>query len=60
MLCTSSSDCSIQSDRIVIKDEMNKLENLIEFNDLIIDVKKGSEIASAEMIENGSITRTFK
>lgn len=59
-----SSDCSIQSDHIAIKNEEKNSQSLIHFNDLIVDVKKGTEIASPEMnnsaIENGSITRTFK
>ncbi len=58
------SDCSIQTDQVVIEDEEQHWQTLIHFNDLIIDVKKGTEVApletNANATEDGQVRRTFK
>jgi hypothetical protein len=58
------SDCSIQTDRIVIEDEEQHQQTSIHFNELIIDVDKGTEVASSETNTNatqeGQIRRIFK
>jgi hypothetical protein len=59
-----NSDCSIQTDQVVIEDEEQHCQTSIHFNDLIIDVNKGTEVASSEANTNetkeGQIRRTFK
>jgi len=60
----SSIDCSIQADQVVIEDEEQHWKSSIHFNDLIIDVNKGTEVTSPETNTNatkeGHIRRTFK
>ncbi|CAF0816146.1 unnamed protein product [Rotaria sp. Silwood1] len=58
------SDCSIQTDQFVIEDEQQHHQTIIHFNNLIIDVNKGTEVASPSTNINttrdGQIYRTFK
>lgn len=57
-----NSDCSIQTDQVVI--EKNHQKTIIHLNDLIIDVQKGTEVTSSTVNTNGTqdeqIQRTFK
>jgi hypothetical protein len=53
----SSIDCTIQADQVIIRDEEQHWQTTIHLNNLIIDINKGTEIASPEV---GQIRRTFK
>ncbi|CAF4791587.1 unnamed protein product, partial [Rotaria sp. Silwood2] len=57
-------DCSIQADQCVVKVEEQHCQTVIHFNNLIIDVNKGTEIASPSINTNATeqkqIHRTFK
>ncbi|CAF3191664.1 unnamed protein product [Rotaria sp. Silwood2] len=59
-----SADCSIQADQFVVKVEEQHCQTVIHFNNLIIDVNKGTEIASPSINTNATeqkqIHRTFK
>ncbi|CAF1417819.1 unnamed protein product [Rotaria sp. Silwood1] len=59
-----SADCSVQADQFVIEDEEQHHQTVIHFNNLIIDVNKGTEVASpstnTNVIRDGQIHRTFK
>ncbi|CAF2767683.1 unnamed protein product [Rotaria sp. Silwood2] len=59
-----SADCSIQADQCVVKVEEQHCQTVIHFNNLIIDVNKGTEIASPSINTNATeqkqIHRTFK
>jgi len=58
------SDCSIQTDRIVIEDKEQHGQTSIHFNDLVIDVNKSTEVVSpiinTNATEKEQIRRTFK
>ncbi|CAF2647726.1 unnamed protein product [Rotaria sp. Silwood2] len=58
-----SADCSIQADQCVVKVEEQHCQTVIHFNNLIIDVNKGTEIASPSINTNATeqkqIHRTF-
>jgi hypothetical protein len=51
------SDCTIQADQVIIRDEEQHWQTTIHLNNLIIDINKGTEVASPEV---GQIRRTFK
>jgi hypothetical protein len=57
-------DCSVQTDQVVFENKEQHCQTIIHFNDLIIDVNKGIEIAPPETNTNtmaeGEIRRTFK
>ncbi|CAF1083449.1 unnamed protein product [Rotaria sordida] len=59
-----SADCSIQTEQCVIEDEEQHWQTIIHFNNLIIDVNKGTEVVSPVTTTNatrdGQIHRTFK
>jgi hypothetical protein len=58
------SECNIQTDQVIIENEEQHWKTVIHFNDLIIDVNKGTEVALPEISTNatkeGQIRRTFK
>ncbi|CAF3042955.1 unnamed protein product [Rotaria sp. Silwood2] len=56
--------CSIQADQFVIEDEEQHHQTIIHFNNLIVDVNKGTEVAlpatNTNATEQRQIHRTFK
>ena len=64
ILSIFSSDCGIQADQVVIENEEQQFQTTIDFNGLILDVNKGTEVPSSESETNSTeeqqIRRIFK